>query len=65
MRILYLNSAIHLPLVEVGVFLRENDKQYCEWLGTNELDLKTFDVDKMNLALKDSITELIDFYEGD
>ena len=40
-------------------------KQYCEWLGTNELDLKTFDVDKMNLALKDSITELIDFYEGD
>lgn len=40
-------------------------EQYCEWLGTSELDLKNFDVDKMNLALKDSITELEDFYEGD
>jgi len=40
-------------------------EQYCEWLGTNELDLKTFDADKMNLALKDSITELEEFYEGD
>lgn len=40
-------------------------EQYCEWLGTNELDLKTFNVDKMNLALKDSITKLEDFYEGD
>lgn len=40
-------------------------EQYCEWLGTNEFDLKNFDIDRMNLSLKDSITELRDFYEGD
>ena len=40
-------------------------EQFCEWLGTIELDLKTFDAGKMNLALKDSITELEEFYEGD
>lgn len=40
-------------------------EQYCEWLGTNELDLKNFDVDQMNLILKDSMTDLKEFYEGD
>lgn len=38
---------------------------YCEWLGTNELDLKNFDVDEMNLSLKDSMIELEEFYEDD
>lgn len=40
-------------------------EQYCEWLGTNEFDLKIFDADKMNLILQDSITDLKEFYEGD
>ena len=40
-------------------------EQFCEWLGTNELDLKIFDADKMNLILQDSITDLKEFYEGD
>ena len=40
-------------------------EQYCQWLGTNELDFNIFDADKINLALKDPITELEDFYEGD
>ena len=40
-------------------------EQYCEWLGTNELDLKNFDVDEINLSLKDSMIELEEFYEGD
>lgn len=39
-------------------------EQFCDWLGTNELDLKTFDADKMNIILKDFMTELKDFYEG-
>ena len=39
-------------------------EEYCEWFGTKELDLKTFDVDKVNADLKNSMSFLKEIYEG-
>lgn len=40
-------------------------KQYCEWLGTKELDLSVFDIDDMNFRLKKVPRIFADIYEYD
>ena len=40
-------------------------RQYCEWLGTTELDLSVFDIDDMNFRLKKVPRIYADIYEYD
>jgi hypothetical protein len=43
----------------------EEYERYCDWLGCEEIDLKTFDIDEANDILQDEIEELKIAYEDE